>query len=137
MIVLLVLLNLTAFWNYWPEMKGRYVVYNDNLTATSNEMLKLIPPQAPVIATFAFLSKLSQREHVYGFHKIYNSAFQNKDFHFKCPDMVKYALINFKDPWLMHALRDDPQAKGRVEAFLKDGGWKVVRSQEGIVLYER
>ncbi len=120
-------------------IKIRYMAFNSPATATYGwQALNMVPPKAPVIATFRFLPELSQRPYVYSFHKIYDPTYQNKNYSYKLPENVHYALIDFNDAWLSYSLKRHRQAtRLKIKDFLLQGAWKVKYSAAGIVLFER
>jgi uncharacterized membrane protein len=106
-------------------------------------LVKMIPPDAGVIATFRFLPALSLRENLFSFHKVYLDEYQDpkklyiSDFNtgkvFKLPDNVSYALIDVHDSWITRNW--NPQVGARIKDFLK--GWKPIDSIGSVTLYTR
>jgi hypothetical protein len=105
------------------------------------DMLDKIPAQAPVIASSIFLPELSNREHLFGFYKIYQERNVQSDLgkKFSMPGNVHYALIDFQEKLLKKTVSDvGPQVVGqRIGNFLRNYHWKVVQSYGSIVLLER
>jgi uncharacterized membrane protein len=138
-----VLFNLSSFWggitlktalNAPPEVLDQW------------RLVRMIPPDAPVIATFKFLPALSLRSELYSFHKVYDVAYQDldamkwSDFNvnsvFKVPGNVTYALVDFNDHWLRVALEQDPEyTRNKLGDFFKD--WQAVGSSGRAVLFRR
>lgn len=108
------------------------------------QLVKMIPSDAGVVATFKFLPALSLRKSVYSFYKVYDEEYQNpevfkeSDFYtgkmFKLPGDVSWALIDFNDRSLQICLRD-PYLKNRIDHFFK--GWVLVSSVSCVKLYQR
>ena len=108
------------------------------------QLVKMIPPDAGVVATFKFLPALSLRENLYSFHKVYSAEYQNpaiyktSDFYtgkmFELPGDVSFALIDFHDK-LLHICLRDPHVKNRIDRFLKS--WVLVSSAGSVKLYQR
>jgi uncharacterized membrane protein len=120
----------------FSEMRHRFMVFKDiKETSFDRQLLKMVPVQAPVIASFNFLAPLSQRPYVYAFHKIYDQAYQKAGF--RLPDNVQYALINFNDMWYKADLhRYHGFTEQRVKAFLASG-WVPLKSFNKTVLFKR
>jgi uncharacterized membrane protein len=101
------------------------------------ELIKMVPPDAPVVATFNFLPELSSRPYLYAFHKIYHSSYQNGPNHFQLPSDVRYALIDFENSWYKKYSSQHPKfTKAHVERFLASG-WSVWKQYGPVVLYKR
>lgn len=108
------------------------------------QLVKMIPPDAGIVATFKFLPVLSLRENLYSFHKVYSAEYQNpaeyktSDFYtgkmFELPGNVSFALIDFNDRSLQRCL-NDPYVKNKVDHFLK--GWALVSSVGHANLYKK
>jgi hypothetical protein len=107
-------------------------------------LVKMVPPDAGVVASFRFLPALSLRKDLYSFHKVYNMEYQNlemfkkSDFYtgslFKLPGNVSWALIDFNEDLLQRCLRF-PEDKNRIDHFLKS--WAVVSSVGAVKLYKK
>ena len=109
-------------------------------------LVDMIPPDAATIATFDFMPALSLREHLYSFHKVFDRSYQDmaymikSDFNvgsaFQVPPYVKYAIINFSNPWLQLSLnRDQIFVRHKLEVFFKD--WHKIASVGSAALYQR
>ncbi len=134
-----VCLNMT---DVLQQMKLYAIRYMDfNLTATAPQrwqLLKMVPPQSPVIATFNFLPPLSQRSFVYAFHKMYDPEYQNERWSYQLPESVHYALIDFNDSWLKSALKINVlHTKVCLQRFFKSGHWVARKRYGTAVLYQR
>ncbi|MBF0595534.1 MAG: hypothetical protein HQL22_11300, partial [Candidatus Omnitrophica bacterium] len=100
-------------------------------------LVRRIPFNESVIASFDFLSHLSNRDGVYAFYNIWlgKNLLTKGPYYF--PRTVKYALIDLEDPWLKTAYADDPKGVGeRVDKFLQDG-WIISSRSRGILLLHR
>ena len=122
--------------------------HNDQWTPIRWEMVKKIPQEASVITTFGFLAELSRRKDLYSFHKIYNEYYQipqkivRSELYtgrpFKLPQNVSYALIDFKDPWLMVELQDNtPLITSKIQNFFSAADWSVHEADGDIVLFKK
>ena len=100
--------------------------------------MALVPAREPVIASFPFLARLTERGGLYAFYKVYTRSFNAPENKFHLPDDVAYALIDDRDPWYQGALAADHEfVKGKVEDFFIQGGWQLLRSSGPISLYRR
>jgi uncharacterized membrane protein len=107
---------LFKFGSYWDQTQ------KDARDYFKDEILKKIPNQAPVIATFEFLSHLSSRTVLYPFQDVYygKDKFTGQPMRFAHP--VAYAAIDFSDPttfWVFYS----PEGGQRMRDLLKDD-WK-------------
>jgi uncharacterized membrane protein len=122
--------------------------HHDKLEAIRWEFVNSVPSQTGVVATFDYLTPLSLRQYLYPFHNIYNESYQNPQEikinelntgkPFILPDQVRYALIDFKDPWLRQSLKLWPrETSQRIQVFFNRGHWKVIKSYGSIVFLKR
>ncbi len=120
--------------------------HRDGLSQERWAMVRSIPDDAGVVATFDFLAPLSMRKDLYAFHKVYHDYFQDKRLlnrtglnmghPFVLPANVHYALIDHADPWLRDALSRNPKViSKRVRDFLKE--WRPIKRVGRIILYRR
>ena len=139
MILLSITLSLIFLFEQKDIIKNRYMSPASTMTyADAWQLLKMVPPQAPVAATFRFLPELSQRPYVYSFHKTYDPAYQNKNISYHLPENVHYALVDSHDDWLLSTLiRYNQSTRLNIKKFLIGGGWKAKYNRSGITLYER
>ncbi|MBF0503474.1 MAG: DUF2079 domain-containing protein [Candidatus Omnitrophica bacterium] len=131
--------NLAALAYQFNYIKFRYMESKHPATAPCAwQLLKKVPPQSSVVATFRFLPELSRRPELYSFHKIYDPAYQSETYSYSLPQNVNYALIDFNDPWLLGNLDEHKQfVSMKIRNFLAQGPWKAKYAAAGIVLYER
>jgi len=142
-ILVLGIIHTAAFYRH---IYSRIDYHHDGKMAKRWEMVRLIPPQAGVVASFDFLAELSSRPSLYAFYKVYSPLYQDpRQLHlseissgkpFTAGKDVTYVLIDFKDPWLIQAMEEDPQATAqRVKKFL--GDFTPVKQEGSIILYRR
>jgi len=101
------------------------------------KMVRDVPDGAPVVASFDFLSHLANRRELYAFYNVWlgKNLFTGKTFFL--PDTVRYALIDFSDPWLKNAYQNTPQEVDKnIRSFLNKK-WKVLNQSGGIQLLYR
>ncbi len=144
-ILLLCVLNTVK---YTSAFLVRLNYHRDHMTPTRWEMVRQIPKNAAVIATFDFLAELSSRQSLYSFHKIYDPFYQdpekikyselNTQKSFALPEDVRFALIDFDDPWLKGSMETNAaQITSRIRDFLLYNDWSVTLAFNDIVLFEK
>lgn len=131
---------------FFPQMKLSVLRHTDSLQKDRWDLIREIPDDAGVVATFDFLAPLSMRKHLYAFHKIYADSYQDpsklrsvelyQKTVFRLPSDVQYALIDMNDTFLRINRTIDPaDTSVRIESFLKD--WDVVDQRSTIKLLKR
>ncbi len=108
-----------------------------------NQFLAKIPSDAKVVASFDFLARLSSRQYLYPFYKVYSNDFQQPQLVksnlfamgkiFVLPGDVEYAIIDFNERWYVNAPKEKIQY---VTAFLK-GGWVLLDQRGSLTLFVR
>ncbi|MBL8014522.1 MAG: DUF2079 domain-containing protein [Candidatus Omnitrophica bacterium] len=147
-IFLVCLLGFSAFHvvRFIPSMKARLTVYEDNQDALRWAMIKKIPADAGVVASFCFLAPLATRQNLYSFHKIYDEFYQDpakinraelyEGSIFKLPEDARYALIDLNDFFFKRAQKQRPELTNqKFNEFMQD--WNVIEKQGPIVLLQR
>ncbi len=141
--VLMVLsfLSLLYFFMLFTEHHKRFILnafpnQTQQILHDQWELVRLVPPDASVLASFSFLAPLSQRKDLYAFYKIYDPKFQSDQWSYKLPPDVQYALIDSRDPWLLKE-SDYKSAKERARKFLASGDWIVLKKYGRFTLYKR
>lgn len=123
--------------NQSKNLTLRYVPTDVSTASYRWELVHRIPKDAAVVASFCFLAELSQRKDLYAFYKIYDPHYQRKDWSYRLPKNVEYALIDFNDPWLKADLQNNfGLINTRVRNFLSSG-WVIEKRYGSIVLYKR
>lgn len=113
-----------------PESKRNYLDdYKDGF-------LKKVPPCAPIVATFEFLSHLSHRKSLYSFHHVYTGFFTLSNKRYELPEDVQYALIDFSDYRTFKRFYSQDGYKN-IQRFLSRNSWKTVDYIENIVLFKK
>ena len=100
------------------------------------KLIRLVPQDASVVASFPFLTPLSQRKNLYAFYKIYDPKYQNARYSYQLPADVQYALIDTRDPWFLQE-GNFKLANERAKNFLNSGHWVILKGYERYVLYKR
>lgn len=110
------------------------VDYNSFLAR--QDLLNSVPRDAPIVATFDFLPKLSSRKEVYSFHYVYLGWDKVTGAEYKLPSSVQYALLNFDDALTFRGFRTNKSTRN-MERFLEDGKWGVVNFKGSTVLLKK
>ena len=110
----------------------------DLLDEKRDFLLKEIQKGAPVMATFEFLPHLTHRRELYSFHHVYTGKYDLSEKEYPVPNAIRYLLVDFNDP-LTHSVFYFFTDEGdrRVRGFLEKGPFRVVRSFEDLVLFEK
>ena len=82
-----------------------------------DRMVALVPPDVPVVATFAFQARLADRARIYSYHHLYSGAYTLAQEPFPLPEGIQAALIDFADPLLVGSWASW-QAGPRMRRFL-------------------
>lgn len=148
LVIFLLVVSLPVLFTYRKAMAGRWLVLEPSQASEVWKMIKEIPADAPVIATFRFLAPLSTRPEVYSFHKLYSDDFNdpqkmgkselNTDKSFTLSERVSYALVDLDDPWYLKTIRSGKESEmERIRAFFSDPDWKVIKKVDRMVLLKR
>ncbi len=133
-------------FNFSAMINDCVIRRNDQFSQARWAMIRKIPAEAGVVATFEFLAPLSMRKSLYSFHKIYDDLYQdpaqikNSELYnagvFQLPGDVNYALIDMDDHILKKLYERNPEVVSqRLSAFFKD--WQVVERQGTVLLLRR
>jgi len=101
-------------------------------------MVNLIPPGAPVAATFEFTPKLSNRPQRFFFYHLYASS-RRPDWAAHVPVMQEradYLLVDFND-WLTFYDFYTPGGDQSVYSFLREGNWELAATVNSLALFQR
>jgi hypothetical protein len=108
----------------------------DDFAKEKEKLLKTIPKDASVIATFQFLPKLANRHHIYSMHFVSSGYRMYTKIKYEPPPNLEYALINFNDP-LMVDYFFPPEAPTNIRAFIENGNWNVAKAADEVVLFKK
>ncbi|PIV12180.1 MAG: hypothetical protein COY77_05345 [Candidatus Omnitrophica bacterium CG_4_10_14_0_8_um_filter_43_18] len=98
-------------------------------------LLRRIPPDASVAATFEFLPKLSGRKHLYSFHHFYSGESTLSQKKYPLPEKIDYALIDFGDKHTFGDFRSPSSAKN-IKHFFRKYRLRQITSAGETALYE-
>jgi len=120
----------------WPGLFGSLPSYvRDPLVPVMNDMIKSIPSDAGIVATFRFLPKLSNRKQLQSFHHLYMGYYNIINKKYTLPSDIEYALIDFEDP--LTAQFKNPESGRNFRSFLEKGSWGVIGLVENTVLLKK
>lgn len=137
----IVLISLLTAWSFGPiprltqQFAGWRFTDEDAVRQT---MVKSIPPDLPVLATFEFTPKLSSRPQMFYFYHLYASS-RRPDWAGHIPVMQEradYVLVDFND-WLTFYDFYTPGGDGAVYDFLQAGKWELETMVNSLALFSR
>jgi len=139
-IIFFTILGITAETrNFLPDFRERMGFWQDSLDGARHNMVKQIPPDASIIASFDFLDKLVDRKELYSLHTLWrnNIPFTGRPFPTEKP--IEFALIDWQSYWLWIDLKDSDQEKvnqylKRLNEFYFSRQWGTVAAVQDTVL---
>lgn len=117
-------------------IKNFRLILKDDLDRYRDKLLKKVPRNAEVAATFQFLPHLANRTRLYSFHHVSTGFHTISTKPYKIPDDIEYALLDFDDPLLVKAFYSK-ESDIRILRFLKSRSWKISDAVNSIVLMQR
>jgi uncharacterized membrane protein len=119
---------------YFELLKMALMSYKmDDSVLMKENFLKEIPPDAPVVATFEFLPRLTHRHELYSFHHQYMGHYTLSNRTYRLPESVRYALLDFNDAFTFLGFYS-PERYKNTQELLNRGKWGVVDVKDDIVL---
>ena len=115
-----------------------YESRRDLLDEKRDLLLRQIPQDSPVMATFEFLPHLSRRKELYSFHHVYTRRYTLSHKEYVPPKTIQYLLVDFNDP-LAHGVFYFFTAEGDryAKEFLDKGPFRVKQAFQDVVLFEK
>ncbi len=135
------LISLITAWSFGPiprlgrQYPGWRFTRED---AVRREMVEMVPPAAPVLATFEFTPQLSSRPQMFFFYHLYASS-RRPDWaaHVRVMrDRADYVLVDFND-WLTFYDFYTPGGDRSVNSFLREGNWELAATVNSLALFRR
>lgn len=108
----------------------------DLLDAKRELLVREIPKEASVMATFEFLSHLSNRKELYSLHHLYTKRYTLSEKEYLVPERLEYLLADFNDPFA-HQVFYTPKGGESLRELLEKGPFRVNTSFEDLVLFEK
>ena len=99
-------------------------------------LLKKIPLDASIVATFEFLPHLTHYRELYSFHHHYMGLYSLSSRPYRLPDTVNYALLDFNDGLTFGSFYS-PKNYKNIQELLNRGKWGVLDVKDNIVLFEK
>lgn len=134
----IVFLSLAAVIHLGPLFRlPRYCMKVSDKKETSlikEGFVKKIPANAPVVATFQFLSHLSGRPEIHSIHHQFSGHYTLSNKPFKLPETVRYALLDFDDSITFMTFYKRGNYRNLLR-FFSEGTWGVVDVKDNIVLF--
>ncbi|MFZ5800564.1 MAG: DUF2079 domain-containing protein [Candidatus Omnitrophota bacterium] len=112
------------------------------LDVAMDDLVKKIPDDSGVVATFRFMPKLANRRQLFPFAHFMTGSYPFSRKKMLLPEGVRFALVDFDDP-LMYTLfnRESPFIRERsyktLLSFINNPEWGVVEYIDSMVLFER
>ncbi|MBM3254526.1 MAG: DUF2079 domain-containing protein, partial [Candidatus Omnitrophica bacterium] len=119
---------------YLPEFVNFYPI--DDIAKEKEKLIRMIPKDAPVIATFQFLPRLASRHNVYSMHFVASGFRMLTNEKYEPPENLEYALIDFNEPLPAYTF-SMAWAHYNLFSFLETGNWKVFKAIDDIVLFKK
>jgi hypothetical protein len=132
---------LNLFANERPLLV-RTMGWNDELDPIRWHMVSQIPRDGTVVSSFDFLAELSQRKNLYSLHNIWQgfNVFSSINPYTKNSSEHSFALVDWKDPWLLGELENAQNTTARREIlqrlnnFYKEHPWWVMEAANEVTL---
>lgn len=105
-------------------------------TRRMDRLMRLIPEDASVAATFRFLPKLYRHKDLFSFHFIATGKKMHTDSAYEPPGDLDYVLIDFND-YLMVGSFFTPESPGNIRRFLDSGSWGIFAAVNDVVLFKK
>lgn len=107
------------------------------LPARKNAIIRNLPENARVLATFDFLPRLANRKSLYSLHHVYGGFHTLSDVPYQMPD-VDYIIMDTNDP-LTFSTKGfySPENYRRLRTVLDDSGWEVIEHVDSLLVFRR
>ncbi|MBM4144005.1 MAG: DUF2079 domain-containing protein, partial [Lentisphaerae bacterium] len=107
------------------------------ITDVKRGIVRSVPPEARVVATFAFLPRLANRRELHSLHHVYTGRHTLSDVPYPAPD-ADVLIMDTHDPLTFSAGGFyAPDNYRNLRALLARPGWKPVRHVEGLLVFRR
>lgn len=108
----------------------------DDEALARKELVRMIPPRAPALATFKFLPWLANRRDLYSLHFVTTGYRMYTKERYVVSEGLEYALIDFNEPLMLSSFFP-PEAPTNLRSFLEEGSWKTVAGVGDTVLFAK
>lgn len=118
-------------------VQKRVEILRDEMDEVREFFVRSIPREAPVVATYDFLSHLSNRKSLYSFSHAVTMGFHTlSKIPYELPKDTQYALVDFHDrltfPW-----SGFPKREENLRKWIASGEWSVLSYAGNIVLFKK
>ncbi|MDP8266734.1 MAG: DUF2079 domain-containing protein [Candidatus Aceula meridiana] len=107
--------------------------YHDNI---KSKLLRKIPKDAAVLATFEFMPSLSNRKNLFSFHHVLRGYYTLSNKPYKLPRKIDYALIDFNDPLTLGSFYS-PQQYKNIQALIEEQNLVAIEIRNNFVLFKK
>ncbi len=108
----------------------------DYVDRIKTDLLKQVPPDAGVIATFEFLPHLTNRRTLCSFHHVTMGVYTLSHLPYLVPEEVEYALIDLNDTLTFSSFYG-PDGGVKFRKFLNSGNWGVKEIKGNLSLWQK
>ena len=107
------------------------------LRARKNAVMRNLPDNAPVLATFDFLPRLANRKSLYSLHHVYSGFHTLSDIPYQMPD-VDYVIMDTNDP-LTFSTKGfySPENYRRLRTVFDDPRWEMIEHVDSLLVFRR
>ncbi len=139
LVVFICIVTLTNLMTYKTGLLGRIVLTSPKQAEARREMIKKIPKEEGIIASFSNLLPLTNRQSLYAFYNVWIGINGFKAQKFTLPPNVNYAFLDLADPWLIADLDAHPQKtqENLSNFFSNENDWRIIDSTGNIVLLQK
>ena len=140
-IIIITVINFSLYLRmYLPNFQNRTASWQDRLDPARQNMMKFIPKDASVVASFDFLSPLASRKNLFSLHNVWQNyePFTGKT-PFVLPNDLSHALIDWNCPWLWDDLLYSTKENSknylkRIHDLYFSRPWETIDAIEDITL---
>jgi uncharacterized membrane protein len=116
----------------------RMSTWDNSMNEFYRTFLKKVPRGEPVIASFAFLSHLTERPELYSFHYLWNGTNTLSGVPFVLPAHVRIALLDFDESSTYAEFAESPvPTASRISREFLDNGWTFEDAMADLVLLRK
>ncbi|MBM3252755.1 MAG: DUF2079 domain-containing protein, partial [Candidatus Omnitrophica bacterium] len=119
---------------YLKEFISFYCI--DDIAKEKEKLVRMIPKDAPVIATFQFLPRLASRHNVYSMHFVASGFKMYTNIRYEPPKNLEYALIDFNEPLMINSFFPRA-APDNIRFFIKNANWGLLKAIDDIALFKK
>ncbi|MFH1201937.1 MAG: DUF2079 domain-containing protein [Candidatus Omnitrophota bacterium] len=116
---------------------ARGMLKKDALDRQRDRLIAMIPKDGPTVATFQFLSHLTERKYLYSFHHAYIGRYTLSKKKYQVPENARYALIDFNDPLTFGSFYKSQDKSVNIRKFLSSDKWAAEDVVNSIVFFKK